>query len=260
MIPLYWMPTLAEKSAMLLEAKNLSVAYGHAKAIIEDVSFSVAKGEIVAMLGANGAGKSTALKAVSGVLTAAGGNITTGEVLFRGQSIVGFRADQLVAKGISLVPEGRRVFTSMTVRENLEMGGFLIRDSKKIRTRIDHVLAMLGPLRDRLSQKAGTLSGGEQQMLSLGRALMLEPALLLVDEPSLGLSPNFVETVFEKLQEINRSGTSILLVEQNAWMALEICSRAYVFETGKIVLAGEQADLLADERVRDIFLGGGSGW
>jgi branched-chain amino acid transport system ATP-binding protein len=250
------MPTLAEKSAMLLEAKNLSVAYGHAKTI-EDVSFSVAKGEIVAMLGANGAGKSTALKAVSGVLTAAGGNITAGEVLFKGQSIVGLRPDQLVAKGVSLVPEGRRVFTSMTVRENLEMGGFLIQDSKKIRTCIDHVLAMLGPLRDRLSQKAGTLSGGEQQMLSLGRALMLEPALLLIDEPSLGLSPNFVETVFEKLQEINCSGTSILLVEQNARMALEICNRAYVFETGKIVLEGTQTDLLLDAKISDIFLGSG---
>ena len=167
---------------MLLEAKNLSVAYGHAQAI-ENVSFSVSKGEIIAMLGPNGAGKSTTLKAVCGILAAAGGKITKGEVLFAGQSIIGLRPDQLAAKGISLVPEGRRVFPSMTVRENLEMVAFLFRDSKKVRGRIDHVLTLFGQLRERLSQKAGTLSGGEQQMLSLGRALMLEPVLLLVDEP-----------------------------------------------------------------------------
>jgi branched-chain amino acid transport system ATP-binding protein len=145
----------------------------------------------------------------------------------------------------------------MTVRENLEMGAFLFNNTKTTDGRIDSVLAMFAPLRERLRQKAGTLSGGEQQMLALGRALMLEPALLLVDEPSLGLSPNFVETVFEKLQEINSAGTSILLVEQNARMALEVCHRAYVFETGRIALAGTRADLLSDGRVRELFLGGG---
>ncbi len=240
---------------MLLEAKNLSVAYGHAMAI-EDASFSVAKGEIVAMLGPNGAGKSTSLRAVSGVLAATGGRITAGAVLHEGVSILGRRPDQLVARGVSLVPEGRRVFPSMTVRENLEIGAFLLNDSKTTDRRIDSVLAMFSPLRERLKQKAGTLSGGEQQMLSLGRALMLEPALLLVDEPSLGLSPNFVETVFEKLQEINRTGTSILLVEQNAQMALDVCHRAYVFETGRIALAGTRDSLLNDVRVSDLFLGG----
>jgi branched-chain amino acid transport system ATP-binding protein len=248
------MPILEGTPVVLLEARNLSVDYGQAKAL-EDASFSVGEGEIVAMLGPNGAGKSTALKAVSGVLAAAGGKITAGEVLYAGQSILGFRPDQLVAKGVSLVPEGRRVFTSMSVRENLEMGAFLLHDSKKTEARIDCALAMFAPLRQRLAQKAGTLSGGEQQMLSLGRALMLEPALLLVDEPSLGLSPNFVETVLEKLQEINRAGTSILLVEQNARMALDICNRAYVFETGKIVLAGTRDDLLKDSRVQDVYLG-----
>jgi len=241
---------------MLLEVKNLSVAYGHAIAI-EGAAFSVAKGEIVTMLGPNGAGKSTALKAVSGVLAAAGGQITTGEVLFEEHSILGCRPDQLVAKGISLVPEGRRVFTSMSVRENLEMGAFLLRNTKKTEIRIDYVLSLFAPLRQRLTQKAGTLSGGEQQMLSLGRALMLEPSLLLVDEPSLGLSPNFVEVVFDKLQEINRSGTSILLVEQNARMALDICHRAYVFETGRVALAGSRAELLNNSKVQDVFLGGG---
>jgi branched-chain amino acid transport system ATP-binding protein len=255
MIPLCSVPISEGNSIVLLEVKDLSVVYGQAKAI-ENASFSVTKGEIVAMLGANGAGKSTALKVVSGILTAAGGKITTGDVRYAAESILGFRPDQLVAKGVSLVPEGRRVFTSMTVRENLEMGGFLLNDSKKTRIRIEHILTIFGPLRDRLSQKAGTLSGGEQQMLSLGRALILEPTLLLVDEPSLGLSPNFIEIVFEKLQEINHAGTSILLVEQNARMALEICSRAYVFETGRIALDGTRGDLLTDPSIKEIFLGG----
>jgi branched-chain amino acid transport system ATP-binding protein len=246
---------LEGRPVVFLEVKNLNVAYGHAKAI-EDASFSVGKGEIVALLGPNGAGKSTSLKAVSGVLAATGGKITAGDVHYAGESILGFRPDQLAAKGISLVPEGRRLFTSMTVRENLEMGGFLLRDAKKTAGRIEKVLTMFTPLRLRSAQKAGTLSGGEQQMLSLGRALMLEPALLLVDEPSLGLSPNFVETVFEKLQEINRGGTSVLLVEQNAQMALDICHRAYIFETGRIALAGTREDLLTNARIIDLFLGG----
>jgi len=240
---------------VLLEAQSLSVAYGHARAI-EDVTFSVAVGEIVAILGPNGAGKSTALKAVSGILAAAGGVITAGTVLSDGASIIGLRTDQLVAKGISLVPEGRRVFASMTVRENLEMGGFLLRDVKRTQSRIEHVLELFAPLRERLAQKAGTLSGGEQQLLSLGRALMLEPRLLLVDEPSLGLSPNFVDTVFEKLRQINVSGTSILLVEQNARMALDLCHRAYVFEAGRIAFSGERAALLRNPAVSAVFLGG----
>lgn len=239
---------------MLLEVKNLSVFYRNAKAI-NDVSLFVTKGEIVAMLGSNGAGKSTTLKAISGVLAQSGDSVLKGDVRFEGESLAGLRTDQLLAKGISLVPEGRRVFTRMTVRENLEMGGFLIRDQKKVQTRIDYVLTFFRPLRQLLSQKAGTLSGGEQQMLSLGRALMLEPTLLLVDEPSLGLSPNFVEFLFEKLLALKDSGTSILLVEQNAKKALEICSRAYVFEAGKIVLEGTQAELLSDPSLKDIFLG-----
>jgi branched-chain amino acid transport system ATP-binding protein len=245
-------PILEGRPNVLLEVKNLSVVYGHAMAI-ETASFSVAAGEIVAMLGQNGAGKSTALRAVSGVLAAAGGKITGGEVLCDGRSTLGLRPDQLVAMGISLVPEGRRVFTSMTVQENLEMGAFLLRDPRKTKNNMDRVLAMFEPLQAKLSKKAGTLSGGEQQMLSLGRALMIEPKLLLVDEPSLGLSPNYVEIVFDKLRDINRSGASILLVEQNASMALDICDRAYVFEMGKIALEGTRNSLLEDSRVQDLF-------
>jgi branched-chain amino acid transport system ATP-binding protein len=246
------MPILEGKQYVFLEVKNMSVVYGHAMAI-EAASFSVAAGEIVAVLGQNGSGKSTALKAVSGVLAAAGGEVTGGEVLCDGRSILGLRPDQLVAMGISLVPEGRRVFTSMTVRENLEMGAFLLRDAQKTKDNMDRVLAMFEPLQAQLSKKAGTLSGGEQQMLSLGRALMIEPKLLLVDEPSLGLSPNYVEIVFDKLQDINRAGASILLVEQNAHMALDICDRAYVFETGKITLEETRNSLLENSRVQDLF-------
>lgn len=238
---------------MLLEVNKLSVVYRHAKAI-EDVSFSVAVGEIVALLGPNGAGKSTVLRAVSGVLAETGGKITEGKVLCDGRSILGLRPDQLVSSGISLVPEGRRVFTSMTVQENLEMGGFLLRDHRKVKNNIDRVLAMFKPLQQCLSQKAGTLSGGEQQMLALGRALMLNPKILLVDEPSLGLSPNYVEIVFDRLQHINRTGTSVLLIEQNARMALDICSRAYIFQMGKIALNWMHNDLLKDARVQDLFL------
>lgn len=239
---------------MLLDVKNLSVAYGHVQAI-DGISFSVESGEIVALLGSNGAGKSTAMKAVSGVLSDVGGGITSGELLFCGESIAGFRPDQLVSKGISMVPEGRRIFSSLSVRENLEMGGFLIRDRKKTQSRMEHVLETFTSLRNKLMQKAGALSGGDQQILALGRALMLEPVLLLVDEPSLGLSPGFIKTVFEKIQSINALGTSILLVEQNVSKALEVCHRAYVFEAGRIVLAGEKEMMLSESRVQNVFLG-----
>ncbi len=240
---------------MLLEVRNLTVDYGHARAI-ENASFSVEKGEIVALLGPNGAGKSTSLRAVTGGLAAAGGCIRAGDIHFGGKSIRGFRPDQLAAIGISLVPEGRRVFTRMTLRENLEMGGFLLRDSKQLKDRVEGVLVMFPLLRDRLAQKAGTLSGGEQQMLAFGRALMLEPELLLADEPSLGLSPNYVEMVEETLQQVNQAGTTILLVEQNARMALDICNRAYVFEIGRIAMDGARDTLIADPRVKEAFLGG----
>jgi len=216
----------------------------------------VSEGEIVAMIGPNGAGKSTALKVVSGVLEATGGQIENGEILFEGTSVRGDRTDVLVKKGLSLVPEGRRVFPTMTVWENLEMGAYSRRDKMSVREDIDKALTLFPQLKTRTKQKAGTLSSGEQQMLAIGRALMLKPKLLLADEPSLGLSPNFVHLIFDKLKEINRNGTSILLVEQNASMALEVAHRGYVFSIGKIVLEDSGESLLRNGEVKRAFLGG----
>lgn len=206
--------------------------------------------------GPNGAGKSTALKAVSGVLTATDGSIDSGEILFEGNKIKGLRTDELVGRGISLVPEGRRVFPTMTVLENLQMGAYKRNDKAAISKDIDMVLALFTELEKRVRQRAGTLSTGEQQMLAMARALMLKPKLLLADEPSLGLSPNYVELIFDKLVEINKNGTSILLVEQNASEALEIAHRAYVFSIGEIVLKDTGKNLLRDEKVKKAFLGG----
>lgn len=239
---------------MLLEVKNLTARYGHVVAL-KNISFNVNEGEIVAMIGPNGAGKSTALKAVSGILEATDGSIDSGEILFEEKSIKGLRTDELVAKKISLVPEGRRVFPTMTVLENLEMGAYKRSDKVSISQDTDMVLTLFPRLKERLKQKAGTLSTGEQQMLAMGRALMLKPKLLLADEPSLGLSPNFVEMIFDKLVEINKNGTSILLVEQNAYKALEIVHRAYVFSVGEIVLTDKSENLLHNEEVRKTFLG-----
>jgi branched-chain amino acid transport system ATP-binding protein len=240
---------------MRLEAKNLTVYYGKVKAL-DSVSFAVQQGEIVAMVGPNGAGKSTALKAVSGILSQYDGRIEQGEVLFEGEDIKGFRTDQLVKRGITLVPENRRVFPTMTVLENLEMGAYTRSDKNEIRHDIDRVLDLFSQLKARVHKKAGTLSTGEQQMLTLGRALMLKPKLLLADEPSLGLSPNFVEIIFDKLVEVNKSSVSILLVEQNARMALEICHRGYVFEVGSIMLEGEKETLIDNEKIKKMFIGG----
>lgn len=234
---------------MLLEVRDLTVYYGAVKAL-EGVSFNVEEGKIVAMIGPNGAGKSTALRAVCGLVQP-----KTGEVLFQGQNINGLRPDELVRKGLSLVPEGRRLFPTMTVLENLEMGAFT-KDGGSVKKGLENVFALFPHLRDRVRQRAGTLSSGEQQMLAMGRALMLKPKLLLADEPSLGLSPNYMDLVFEKLTEINKSGTSVLLVEQNAQMALEIAHKAYVFKIGEIVLEGEGRSLLENEVVKKAFLGG----
>jgi len=242
---------------LFLEAKNLTVYYGMVRAL-KNVSFKVNEGEIVAMIGPNGAGKSTALKAVSGVLEATGGHIEKGKILFEGKSIKDLRTDELVIQGISLVPEGRRVFPTMTVWENLEMGAFTVAGGQGavVKERIEEVFELFPALSDRRKQKAGTLSSGEQQMLAMGRALMLKPKLLLADEPSLGLSPNFVDLIFDKLIEINKNGTSILLVEQNAQMALEICHRGYVFEIGSIALEGKKEKLEKNKGVKKAFLGG----
>ncbi len=240
---------------MLLEVKNLTARYG-AVVALKNVSFEVGEGEIVAMIGPNGAGKSTALKAVSGVLTATDGSIDAGEILFEGNKIKGLRTDELVGRGMSLVPEGRRVFPTMTVLENLQMGAYKRNDKAAISKDIDMVLALFTELEKRVRQRAGTLSTGEQQMLAMARALMLRPKLLLADEPSLGLSPNYVELIFDKLVEVNKNGTSILLVEQNASEALEIAHRAYVFSIGEIVLKDTGKNLLRDEKVKKAFLGG----
>lgn len=234
---------------MLLEAKNLTVHYGTVKAL-DQVSFGVDEDEIVAMIGPNGAGKSTALNTVCGLVRP-----TSGEIRFQSEVINGMRPEALVKKGMCLVPEGRRVFYTMTVLENLEMGAFTRKNKKKIRESLTKVFELFPLLKDRRRQRAGTLSSGEQQMLAMGRALMLEPKLLLLDEPSLGLSPNYVEAVFDKIKEINRNGTAVLLVEQNARMALEVAHRAYVFQIGEIAIEGKGKELLEDPEVRKSFLG-----
>lgn len=233
----------------ILEAADLFVSYGTVKAL-RGVSFFVNPGEIVVLLGPNGAGKSTALKAVCGLVPT-----NKGEIKFKGKDIKGLTPDKLVKKGLCLVLEGRRIFASMTVQENLEMGAFTIRRNNKseIKDRAEKVFDLFPILKERNKQKAGTLSTGEQQMLTIGRALMLEPSLLLLDEPSLGLSPNYVERIFEKLMEINKNGTSLLIVEQNVRKALEVCHRGYVIELGSIALEGIKKELLKSENILKIL-------
>ena len=234
---------------MLLEARNLIVFYDTVLAL-DDVSLNISEGEIVTMIGPNGAGKSTALKAICGLVRP-----KSGEVLFQGENINGRQPYQLVEKGLCMVPEGRRVFSSMTVLENLEMGSYTRSNKKTLKEYIDKVFSIFPLLKERQRQRAGTLSSGEQQMLAIGRSLMLKPKLLLLDEPSLGLSPNYVNTVFEKIKEINKDGTTILLVEQNARMALEYADRGYVFEIGKIAFEDKAKNLLENDKVRKSFLG-----
>lgn len=239
---------------ILLQVNNLTVNYGSVVAL-SDASFYVKQGEIVAMIGPNGAGKSTALKAICGLLPAINGEIKEGEILFSGESIKNMQTYDLVHKGLSIVPEFRRLFTSMTVLENLEMGAYIKKDKQNISESIERVYKVFPILKERLKQKAGSLSTGEQQILAIGRALMLEPKLLLLDEPSVGLSPNYAELVFEKLKEINSNGTTILLVEQNAYTALEYAHRGYVFQIGKIFLEDTGQNLLNNDEVKKSFLG-----
>jgi branched-chain amino acid transport system ATP-binding protein len=239
---------------LLLEVKDLTVNYGLVQAL-NSISLNVNEGEIVAMIGPNGAGKSTALKAICGLLRATGGEITNGEIIFSGESIKNIPPHNLVRKGISLVPEGRRVFPTMTVLENSEMGSYIKKDKKAIGSSLDKIFNLFPVLNNRRKQKAGTLSSGEQQMLAIGRAFILQPKLLLLDEPSLWLSPNYVETVFEKLKEVNKDGTTLLLVEQNARMALEYADRAYVFKIGEIFFEGRGNELLKNDEVKKSFLG-----
>jgi len=234
---------------VFLEVRDLTVHYGAVKAL-DNVSLDVAEGEIVAMIGPNGAGKSTALNAISGLIKS-----TSGKIDFLGQSIKNLPNYELVKKGVTLVPERRRVFTSMSVIENLEMGAYIRTDKMLITEDIDAVFTLFPSLEERQSQRAGTLSGGEQQMLAMGRALMLNPELLLLDEPSLGLSPNYIDAVFDRIREINKHGTTILMVEQNARMALEFADRGYVFQIGKIFLEDKAENLLKNDEIKKAFLG-----
>ena len=231
----------------LLKVDDIEVRYGAIRAL-KGVTFEVYEGEVVALLGANGAGKTTTQKTVSGMLRPA-----LGEIVFDGERVDGIPAHQLISMGICHVPEGRRVFPRMTVHENLEMGAF--RFKRPDMQVFDHVLELFPRLRERIKQPAGTLSGGEQQMLAIGRALMGKPRLLLLDEPSMGLAPLIVKQIFDIVREINSSGVTVLIVEQNAAQALALADRGYVLETGEIVLTGTGRELLADDRVRAAYLG-----
>ena len=235
----------------MLEVKNLNVSYGAINAL-HGVSLSVKEGSIVTLIGANGAGKSTTLRAISGLVKSRGG-----EILFNGKNISGLAAHEIVKLGLSHVPEGRMVFANLTVQENLMMGAYLQRDKAVIRAELELVFATFPRLKEREQQIAGTLSGGEQQMLAIGRALMSKPKFLMMDEPSLGIAPLLVKTIFEKIVEINRThGITILLVEQNANLALEISHYGYVLETGRIILENKSAALRQDPQVRSAYLGG----
>ncbi|HNR02846.1 MAG TPA: ABC transporter ATP-binding protein [Anaerolineaceae bacterium] len=235
---------------MILNVANINVHYGAIHAL-KEVSFNLDEGEIVALIGANGAGKSTSLNTISGILRPSSGSIT-----YRGQEISTITPQEIVRRGIIHVPEGRRIFASMSVWENLEMGAYSERDRAAVKERMEAMFARFPRLRERRNQAGGTLSGGEQQMLAIARGLMANPQVLLLDEPSMGLSPILVEQIFEIIREINESGTSIVLVEQNALMALSIADRGYVLDTGRVALEGSADDLLHDPTVISAYLGG----
>jgi branched-chain amino acid transport system ATP-binding protein len=235
----------------LLNVSNVELYYDHVYAL-KGVSLNVNEGETVALIGANGAGKSSILRAITGLK-----KVRSGEIHFQGRRIDGTRPDELVRMGIAMVPEGRRVFSYMTVRDNLMMGAFTRTDKADIALTLDMVLGRFPRLKERYSQTAGTMSGGEQQMLVIGRALMAKPKLLLLDEPSLGVAPKLVQDIARSIVAINRDEkVSVLLVEQNSRMALRISQRAYALTTGKIALAGDSAELLGDDRVKKLYLGG----
>lgn len=236
--------------AAMLEVRDLSVAYGNIVAV-KDLSIDVHEGEIVTLIGSNGAGKSTTLRTISGLLRP-----RTGTVTFQGERIDGLEGHDVVAKGICQSPEGRRIFQAMTVDENLSLGAFLRNDAEGIAQDREYVLELFPRLRERITQKAGTMSGGEQQMLAVARALMGRPKLLILDEPSMGLAPVLVDLIFETIVKINEQGTTILLVEQNALAALGVASRAYVLESGRIKLSGPAAELAKDPEVVKAYLGG----
>ncbi len=234
----------------MLEVKDLEVYYGAIHAI-KKVSFEVSEGEIVTLIGANGAGKTTILHAVSGLVKPKEGSIE-----FCGENLVATKPYRITGMGLAQVPEGRRIFSRMTVKENLEMGAYSRTDTEGIRRDYEYVMKILPRLQERRKQMAGTLSGGEQQMLAMGRALMAKPKMLLLDEPSMGLSPLLVQEIFKTIREINKNGVTVLLVEQNARMALDVASRAYVLETGKVAMQGDAKELAHNEEVKKAYLGG----
>lgn len=234
---------------MMLEVKDLEVFYGSIKAL-HSISFKVNEGEIVTLIGANGAGKSTTLRTISGLVRP-----RRGKILFRGTDISRVPAHTIVRMGVAHVPEGRKIFPNLTVLENLQMGAYTRSNKQEIEESLERVFKSFPRLKERIKQLAGTLSGGEQQMLAMGRSLMSKPSLLLLDEPSMGLSPILVEEIFEIIKNINREGTTILLVEQNAFMALQIAHRAYVLETGRLVLEGTAKEIRDNPKVRTAYLG-----
>ena len=234
----------------MLEVKNLSVHYGMIQAV-RNVDFKGNEGEIVSLIGANGAGKSTILKTLSGLI-----HPSEGEIVYLGENIASTSAKKIVEKGLVQVPEGRHVFPGLTVKENLELGAFLRKDKEAIQKDMEDVFERFPILKERKDQDAQTLSGGEQQMLAMGRALMSRPKLLLLDEPSMGLAPIFIREIFKIIQEIQKTGTTVLLIEQNAKMALSISNRAYVLETGSVVLSGTGQELLESDEIQKAYLGG----
>lgn len=234
----------------MLKIENLTVNYGAIRAL-KGISFNVEKGEIITLIGSNGAGKTTTLHSLSNIIKKQGGTIT-----FKGEDITNLAADKIVERHLIQVPEGRRIFQNLTVKENLELGAFLRKDKAGIKSDLERVFEYFPRLKERLKQNAGTLSGGELQMLAMGRALMAQPELLLLDEPSMGLAPIFVDEIFNIVQKINADGTTILLVEQNAFKALSIANRGYILETGEITKSGPAQELISDPAVKEAYLGG----
>ena len=233
----------------MLEVKNLSVSYGAIEAV-KDISFTVNAGEIVSLIGANGAGKTTTLHTITGLVPA-----KSGSVMYNGVDLLKTHNNKIVTLGMAHIPEGRHVFTRMSVEENLEMGAFSLKDQSDLKKDLDMVYGLFPRLKERRNQKAGTLSGGEQQMLAMGRALISHPKTILMDEPSMGLSPKLVKEIFSIIRKLHEQGITILLVEQNAKMALSIADRAYVLETGRITMEGDAKELLNNEQVRKAYLG-----
>ena len=234
----------------MLKVENLSVNYGSIRAL-KNISFNVEKGEIITLIGSNGAGKTTTLHSISNLIKKQSGSIT-----FNGEDITNLAADKIVTRNLIQVPEGRRIFQNLSVKENLELGAFLRNDKEQIARDLEMVFEYFPRLKERLRQNAGTLSGGELQMLAMGRALMAQPQLLLLDEPSMGLAPIFVDEIFNIVKKINQAGTTILLVEQNAFKALSIANRGYILETGEITKSGNAQDLISDPAVKSAYLGG----